>query len=270
MKTTVTDKSELINIFKDTLTKSRTCYKLFTRDALDQTIIYQGDLQSKPNCETFTDIEFYEGGTLEISTKFARDYDTTILNFASGRKPGGWPEQGCLTQEENLCRCTNLYSVINTSKCFEGYYKPNQKVGEIGTSNVIYSPNIVVFKDDSTYDLVPEKYVDVITCPAPSLLLSPQSAYPIYLKRIEQIVLSAIENDTECIVLGAWGCGAFRQDARLIASAFVEILNKYSGYFKKVVFAIKSTPTWTNKNATYPIFLDMCKKSYKGNVLEVK
>jgi len=43
------------------------------------------------------------------------------------------------------------------------------------------------------------------------------------------------------LVLGAWGCGVFRNDPEIIAGMFQELLfGKYRGQFKRVVFSIYS------------------------------
>ncbi len=108
---------------------------------------------------------------------------------------------------------------------------------------------------------------DVITCPAPSARMDKEKARKIFTSRIEQIVLSAIANEAECIVLGAWGCGAFGQDPALVANSFATVLNKYSGYFREVVFAIKPTPHWGEADL-YSTFVSEFNTSYKGKVRE--
>ena len=42
-----------------------------------------------------------------------------------------------------------------------------------------------------------------------------------------------------CLVLGAWGCGAFGNDGRLIARLFHEAIDgEFRGVFQEIVFAI--------------------------------
>ena len=57
------------------------------------------------------------------------------------------------------------------------------------------------------------------------------------MSRIEGILLTAIENEAENIVLGAFGCGAFRNPPYLVARAFKEELNKYKNHFENIIFA---------------------------------
>ena len=270
VKKSVTDKDTLIKIFNKTRLLSKTLYDLDTKALKNKTKIYV-DLESKPVANIPSTVTFMVGGTLEIGTKFVDKYHTALLNFADGVKPGGLPEYGVLTQEENLCRCTNMYEVLISDKCDAEYYSVNKEFDNFGlcTDRVMYLPDVAIFRDDITYDMVKTKYADIITCPAPSCGFKDDSfALSVYNKRIEQIILSAIDNNVECLVLGAWGCGAFAQDPHLIASAFVNNLNKYSGYFEKVIFAIKSTPGYGTSNSSYSIFLNSFKNEYNGLVIE--
>lgn len=277
-KRAITDSKSLIKIFNNTRFLSKVVFARNTNNTCKNTEVYS-DLKAVPYSSALANVNFVVGGTLEIGTKYTNKYHTALLNFADGKKPGGWPELGCLTQEENLCRCTNLYEVLVSDKCDAEYYEVNKKFdGKFSkmreglcTDRVMYVPNVMIFRDDNTYELKKPTYADIITCPAPSCRFRDSSkALAVYEQRVEQIILSAIKNKAECLVLGAWGCGAFQQDPILIARAFVRNLNKYSGYFKKVVFAIKGTPGWGLQNTSYGTFLDVFNHEYKGLVVESK
>lgn len=69
-------------------------------------------------------------------------------------------------------------------------------------------------------------------------------------------------------MLGAWGCGAFRQDKSLISKAFVDVLNDYSGYFKEIVFVIKDTPS-IKEYDTFDIFVEAF-KDYRGPIYSLE
>ena len=265
-KLDVTDENKLIDIFFDTRKLSKTKYKEETERLINDTKVYS-NLSPLADSGKKSDIAILNGGTLEVSNLLSKYYKVAALNFADGKKPGGWPEYGCLTQEENICRCSNMYEALISDKCNKKYYQVNRNNDRDGlcTDTVIYLPNVTIFKDDRVYRELesPFKY-DIITCPAPSCHLYPNEALFIYDRRIEQIVLSAIKNNVECLVLGAWGCGAFRQDKILIARSFIAILNMYSGYFKSIVFAMKKTPGWNQKESAYDDFLCWFKYYYRG------
>lgn len=208
-----------------------------------------------------------KGGTVSTGYSYADKNRVAILNFADALVPGGLVEIGAHTQEENICRCSNLYPTLANDKSAREYYVPNKRNGNfIYTDRIIYSRDVTVFKDDKTYENIEPRKLDVITCPAPSERLPDYEAGLVYRARIEQIIFSAIENGAECIVLGAWGCGAFGQDPVLIAEAFADVLNFYGGYFKKVVFAIR--PTYGEvSGGTYKVFEDILSKNYEGGVM---
>lgn len=59
-----------------------------------------------------------------------------------------------------------------------------------------------------------------------------------FLERIEKVFQIAIVNDHETLILGAWGCGVFKNPPEMVAECFNIMLDKYSKFFTKIVFAI--------------------------------
>ncbi len=57
--------------------------------------------------------------------------------------------------------------------------------------------------------------------------------------RIDKMLALALRQGNETLILGAWGCGVFRNDPEEIAELFKKHLHgKYKNKFKRVVFAI--------------------------------
>lgn len=89
--------------------------------------------------------------------------------------------------------------------------------------------------------------VDVITCSAPYIArrkYTNQAALKeLFKSRIKNIFEAAVDNGAEVLVLGAFGCGAFKNPPEIVAKAFHEVIeeNAYHTKFKRIVFAIKST-----------------------------
>lgn len=59
-------------------------------------------------------------------------------------------------------------------------------------------------------------------------------------KRMQRILLTFIENNIKNIVLGAFGCGVFGQDANNIANIWKYLLKDkhLEKYFDNIVFAV--------------------------------
>lgn len=130
--------------------------------------------------------------TVKTIFELSSEKRVAVLSFADGDTPGGLVWQGVKTQEEDLCRASNLYIALDT---VENLYPINGKL--------IYSKDVVFFRDDKLRS--PHK-VDVISCPAP--INSSLDAE----RRMRMIIEAARLNGVEILVLGRWGCGAFGND----------------------------------------------------------
>src|SRR4051812_32837843 len=68
------------------------------------------------------------------------------LNFASARNPGGGFLGGARAQEEDLARCSALYTCQLTQRA---YYDANRISGSmLYTHHIIYSPGVPFFRDE--------------------------------------------------------------------------------------------------------------------------
>lgn len=70
--------------------------------------------------------------------------------------------------------------------------------------------------------------------------MSDEEQYKVMFKRAERILDSAIVNNARRLVLGAFGCGAFHNDPKIVAKAFYNALMEEERFreFKEVVFAV--------------------------------
>lgn len=212
---------------------------------------------------------------------------TAILNFASPTSPGGGVTRGISAQEEDICRCTNLYPVLNTEKNKNRYYRKNAcKINEllkhtdqllgfedickaaIGTDAIIYTPNIVIVKKSELskpLQRFDQKLVDVITCAAPDIrhirgcrgnacsenfVLSKEYYIPLK-RRVCRIFEVAADNGVRNLILGAFGCGVFQNPVGIVARAFKEACDEYKGKFDNIIFAIPD-----ENSLNYSIFRD--------------
>ena len=258
----------LKKVFDETHKLSKTQFADETKLAQCQTLVYDR-IPNQKHRRKGVAVDIISGGTVATGYKYADEYRTAILNFADAITPGGLVLIGGTTQEENICRCSNLYEALTLGFCMKDYYRANALTrGSVYLDKIIYSADVTVFRDDITYDMVTPKKMDVITCPAPSAFFKSDAvALNVYKNRIRNIVNSAILNEVDCLVLGAWGCGAFCQDPKLISKAFVDVLNEYAGGFKKIVFAFRNTPGTTKyTDTTAKVFIDEFNKNYKWGV----
>lgn len=174
--------------------------------------------------------------------------DLVLLNFASARSPGGGFINGAKAQEEDLSRCSGLYPCLLTQTA---YYVENRKHDSyLYTDHIIYSPKVPFFRTASENLLDHLFFASVITAPAPNagvfLSHQPENNLEVLdaLKRRAGMVLSvAKDNNHRNLILGAWGCGVFRNDPEQVADAFGDWLesSSFQGCFDRVVFAVYHT-----------------------------
>ena len=186
--------------------------------------------------------------TLEACERLSKEdseQDIFVLNFASARNAGGGFLGGAQAQEESLARSSALYPTLTHN---EEYYTVNRaQTSLFYTDHMIWSPQVPVFRtDDGT--LLEEPYqVTFLTSPAvnagavknntPELLGEVNDAMR---ARIQKVLDIALMQKHEVLVLGAWGCGVFRNDPMEIASLFAQHLleGEYQGAFRHVHFAV--------------------------------
>lgn len=172
------------------------------------------------------------------------------LNFASANNPGGGFLGGSQAQEESLARATALYACISLQ---QQYYEANRACRTcLYTDHMIYSPSVPVFRDDDDA-LLPAPYeVSMITAPAVNAGAvrrnEPHNVAEIpevMLGRIEKVLSLAVVHGHRTLVLGAWGCGVFKNEPASVADWFHRCLcedNAFRGAFDTVVFAVLDRP----------------------------
>jgi len=166
------------------------------------------------------------------------------LNFASARHPGGGFLGGAKAQEEDLARCSALYACLEPSRT---YYDANRRsVSLIYTDHIVWSPGVPFFRDQRL-DLLEQPFLlSIITAPAPNageeIRREPGARGEIHAalgRRARLVLAAAVRSGHRTLVLGAWGCGVFRNDPDPVAAAFDEALDVARGAFDRVVFAVR-------------------------------
>mmetsp|Transcript_108677 Transcript_108677/g.316172 ORF Transcript_108677/g.316172 Transcript_108677/m.316172 type:complete len:436 (-) Transcript_108677:545-1852(-) len=108
--------------------------------------------------------------------------NVAVLNFASGRRPGGGFVKGGVAQEEDNCLCSSLYPCLSQD-AMSPHYAANAhetKGGRGGkgggadaggakvyTDSMILSPAVPIFRDGDTHELLDRPFLaSVISAPA--------------------------------------------------------------------------------------------------------
>lgn len=196
-----------------------------------------------------------------------------VLNFASANNPGGGFLNGSEAQEESLARSSAL--TVSLQSKFEEFYlfHRHQNPTCLYSDRIIYSPACPVFRNDASELFSPPYHVNFITSPAPN-------AHAIYKnepekvelisstlkQRAEKIIALALHHKCDYLILGAWGCGVFKNIPFLVATTFLDILTqpKYKNKFSYVLFSVldkskdqKTFKAFQKAIAQYPIFIQM-------------
>lgn len=218
--------------------------------------------------------------TLEASESYAKhNKRVCVLNFASATNPGGGVVHGSSAQEEAICRCSTLYPCLDTKEMWNKFYIPHREANNsLNNDDCIFTPAVKVFKSDISFPrLLPESEwweVDVLTCAAPNLRNTPHNRMnpnagnkkadifyhelkKLHRSRIQRIFEVVVANKAEVLILGAFGCGAFRNPRKLVAEVFSEFTEKFRGCFDTIEYAVYHTKRETDN---YEVFKDVMER----------
>ncbi|TWV53901.1 TIGR02452 family protein [Streptomyces misionensis] len=199
--------------------------------------------------------------TGESSTQAARRLagaPVAVLNFASARNPGGGYLNGAQAQEEALCRASALYTCLLEAREFYEHHRADRD--PLYSDRVIHAPAVPVFRDDRGRLLAEPHLVGFLTAAAPNAGVlrrrAPERAAEIpaaLATRAERVLETAAAHGYRRLVLGAWGCGVFRNDPAQVAEAFRALLGtggRFAGTFEHIVFGVLDrTPGATVREA---------------------
>lgn len=166
-----------------------------------------------------------------------------VLNFASAKNPGGGFINGAMAQEESIAASGTLYKTLTAH---EEYYQKNRAQSSMMyTDHAIYSPDVIFFRD-GRFELVETPVrASVLTLPAVNMgqvVLKGEDieeARRVMRRRMKLALAIFAEQGAKHLVLGAYGCGVFRNDPNLIAVWWKELLEEGMGsYFDSVFHAV--------------------------------
>ncbi|MBL3670085.1 TIGR02452 family protein [Streptomyces sp. M2CJ-2] len=200
-----------------------------------------------------TRIEVTGESSLEAARRLVGDAEPgelrrepAVLNFASARNPGGGYLNGAQAQEEALCRASALHTCLLRAPEYYDHHRTHRD--PFYSDRVIHSPAVPVFRDDRGRLLEEPFQAGFLTSPAPNagviLRTAPERAGEVpgaLAVRAERVLETAVGGGYRRLVLGAWGCGVFRNDPARVAAAFRALLEpggRFTGAFAHVVFGI--------------------------------
>lgn len=224
--------------------------------AVEKTKIYNEDyiFNDFPNAKETVRVKLLAQDSVQAAFNEAEG-KTCILNFASFKNPGGMFLTGSRAQEECLCHESFLYNVL---KEFDDSYYANNR-GKVNRglyyNRALYTPDVIFEKNSVSGNF------DIITCAAPNLGptlrydlgVSKEENSKVLESRIKFILDIAAENRVDTLILGAFGCGVFKQDASEVASIFIKYISNSHNYFKKVIFAVPSNVHSENFDKFYDV-----------------
>lgn len=231
---------EMERLYKDSIEYSVENSEVYVRRGIED---YDGSPSDSPTKQLV-----YPGTTHDaifVANYYERDSKIAVLNFASYKNPGGKFLEGSSAQEESLCHVSTLYPVLKRKDDFYEYNRNHLNRG-LYEDRLLYSPSIRFFFNSG------EILSDVLTCAAPNLgaylkyndITAESRSYKSFIEenshylrnRMELMRYSALDHDVDVLILGAWGCGVFQQNPKIVARAFDEVF-KDSG-IPKIIYAV--------------------------------
>ena len=121
-----------------------------------------------------------------------------------------------------------------------------------GSDAIIITPKVEIIKDSSGELLDESVIVSVMTCAAPMITygiegMTEEQYQEMFYKRIVGMLRVAAYMGYRHLVLGAFGCGAFRNDAKVVSDLFYKALKEFEfdgmrekDLFRRIDFAVLS------------------------------
>lgn len=211
------------------------------QSAIERTGIYDVDFACSQahTCEGEITLEALDSVSAILKLAESAERPMAVLNFSSYKNPGGGFIGGSRAQEECLCQESFLYNVL--SRMTEKFYDWNNRNTNrtLYFNRGMYTPGVVFMREEK------QAVCDVITCAAPNFSaahrnqnVTREENSRVLRDRIRFVLDIAAENRVSTLILGAYGCGVFGQDAAEVAGIFREYLESRYSCFERVFFAI--------------------------------
>ena len=229
------------------------------RTTIHRNIPYKSSSSSLKDTTT-TYVEVINESTLTCAMRLVKSgkfKSVCALNFASAKNAGGGFLRGSEAQEESIARSSTIISSLKSDEAQKYFYRTHKKNPRNGLYSdcAIHTQDVVVFRDDRHMNLLEEPFkVSFVTCAAVNMghyikcKGSKKSEGEKAMRNRMIAVLKCMKSHGhDAVVLGAFGCGVFRNDPNFVASTWKHLLKseEFNTCFQHVSFAIISD---TRKN----------------------
>ena len=184
---------------------------------------------------------------IQPNTSTANQTPPCVLNMASDRAPGGGWLSGARAQEEALCRRSSLSMTLQ------------RRFYPVPSDAVMYSPTVVIFRKSlrdghGLLDLAKPETLPVVSVISMAAIRRPavtaidslmKYANPndrnLTKEKMRMVLRLSVWKGHRRLVLGALGCGAFRNPNGEVAECWAEVFAEpefQGGWWERVVFAV--------------------------------
>lgn len=201
-----------------------------------------------------TIVEVENEDCLEVAQRLvAEGYSPALLNMASRRNPGGGVATGSAAQEETLFRRTTLFQSLYRYAPFAAQYglgKSHHQYPLDRNFGGVFTPAVTCFRHSESYGYAlmsrPTDFavISVAGINRPELTPDGKQIAPqlvaVVKNKMRTIFRLGLRHHCDSLVLGALGCGAFRNPPGHIAHLFHEVMreSEFEDRYRRVVFAI--------------------------------
>lgn len=162
----------------------------------------------------------------------------TLVDAASFTRPGGAYEDGAFGPEQVLCSESNLYPILQGIK--PAYHSKNRgyACGQLFTDRAAFLKDVVFNREGSM------RTANVIVVPEPNRARalenhrSERECDACLANRIETLLNIAALQETETLIVGAFGCGRQGFPPAQVIEQFQSWIDAHQGVIAKIVFAV--------------------------------
>ena len=162
----------------------------------------------------------------------------TLVDAASFTRPGGAYEDGAFGPEQVLCSESNLYPILQGIK--PAYHSKNRgyACGQLFTDRAAFLKDVVFNREGSM------RTANVIVVPEPNRARalenhrSERECDACLANRIETLLNIAALQETETLIVGAFGCGRQGFPPAQVIEQFQSWIDTHQGAIPKIVFAV--------------------------------